>query len=172
MTGSSRWLSTAVSPCPGKCLAEVSRPPLEAPRMNAAPSWATISGSSPNERMLITGLSGLLLTSTTGANAQWMPSARPSRAVTSPRKRAASSERVAPTAIAKGRSTVPLRTRKARLRSISIATSSGIRASVWSWLSRRGMVASSERIKTSPPTPWSRMASTSSRAVSDCGFRG
>ena len=34
--------------------------------------------------MLITGLPGLLLTSTTGANAQWMPSARPSRAATTP----------------------------------------------------------------------------------------
>ncbi len=50
--------------------------------------------------MLITGLAGLLLTSATGASAQWMPSARPSRAVTSPAKRAASSERVAPMAMA------------------------------------------------------------------------
>ncbi len=50
--------------------------------------------------MLITGLAGLLLTSATGASAQWMPSARASRAVTSPVKRAASSERVAPTAMA------------------------------------------------------------------------
>ncbi len=48
----------------------------------------------------MTGLAGLLLTSATGASAQWMPSARPSRAVTSPVNLAASSERVAPTAIA------------------------------------------------------------------------
>ena len=48
----------------------------------------------------MTGLPGLLLTSATGASAQWMPRARPSRAVTSPVKRAASSERVAPMAMA------------------------------------------------------------------------
>ena len=50
----------------------------------------------------MTGLAGLLLTSATGAKAQWMPRARASRAVTSPVKRAASSERVAPIAIANG----------------------------------------------------------------------
>ena len=41
------------------------------------------------------GFAGLLLTSATGAKAQWMPRARPSRAVTSPLKRAAASEPVA-----------------------------------------------------------------------------
>ena len=44
---SCRWLSTAVSPCPGKCLAVVSSPPSRAPRTNAASSCATSSGSSP-----------------------------------------------------------------------------------------------------------------------------
>ena len=96
----SRWLSVAVSPCPGKCLAVVSRPPERAPTTKARAMRATSAGSSPYERMLITGLSGLLLTSATGAKAQWMPRARPSRAVTSPVKRAASSERVAPMAMA------------------------------------------------------------------------
>jgi hypothetical protein len=48
----------------------------------------------------MTGLAGLLLTSATGASAQWMPRARHSRAVTAPLNRAASSERVAPTAMA------------------------------------------------------------------------
>ena len=55
----------------------------------------------------MTGLAGLLFTSATGAKAQWIPRARPSRAVTSPLKRAASSERVAPMAIAKGSGTTP-----------------------------------------------------------------
>jgi hypothetical protein len=61
---------------------------------------ATSAGSSPYERTLITGLAGLLFTSATGANAQWRPRARPSRAATSPAKRAASSDRVAPRAMA------------------------------------------------------------------------
>ncbi len=100
IVGSETWLSIAVSPWPGKCLAVDSMPPPRRPSMKAAPRRETSSGSSPKERRLITGLAGLLLTSTTGAKAQWMPTARPSRAVTSPRKRAASAERVAPIAMA------------------------------------------------------------------------
>ena len=38
-------------------------------------------GSSPNERTLMMGLSGLSFTSASGANIQWMPAARASRAV-------------------------------------------------------------------------------------------
>ena len=45
------------------------RPPTSAP---------TRAGSSPNDRMLITGLRGLLLTSATGAKLTCTPSARPS----------------------------------------------------------------------------------------------
>jgi hypothetical protein len=37
------------------------------PRTNAADNRATRDGTSPNERVLITGFDGLLLTSTTGA---------------------------------------------------------------------------------------------------------
>ncbi len=84
ITGRPRWESTAVSPCPGKCFAVVSTPPSRAPRMKAAPRRATVSGSSPNDRMLMTGFSGLLLTSTTGAKIQCTPRARASRAVTRP----------------------------------------------------------------------------------------
>ena len=47
----------------------------------AAPPAA---GFSPNERMLMIGLSGLLLTSATGANNQLTPMARASRAVSAP----------------------------------------------------------------------------------------
>ncbi len=46
MVASCRWLSTAVSPWPGKCLAVVSKPPECAPATNAAAMRATSSGSS------------------------------------------------------------------------------------------------------------------------------
>ena len=83
-------------PCrrgPGSVWPCVSSPPLlRAASRRRRPGAPRSSGSSPYERMLMTGLAGLLFTSATGANAQCMPSARPSRAVTSPVKRAASSE--------------------------------------------------------------------------------
>ena len=41
-------------------------------------------GSSPNDRVLMIGLAGLLFTSATGAKARWMPTARPSSAVMRP----------------------------------------------------------------------------------------
>ena len=88
-----RWLSMSVSPWPGKCLAVTSTRFFGsecAPSMYAATCCATSSGFSPKERMLITGFSGLLLTSATGAKIHWTPSARASRAVTSPSKRDAS----------------------------------------------------------------------------------
>ena len=45
---------------------------------------ATITGFSPNDRVLMIGLAGLLLTSATGAKLRWMPTARPSSAVIRP----------------------------------------------------------------------------------------
>ena len=54
------------------------------PRISAATRRPTCAGSWPNERVLMIGLSGLLLMSATGANARWMPTARPSIAVTRP----------------------------------------------------------------------------------------
>ena len=44
----------------------------------------TLTGSSPNDRILITGLRGLLLTSATGAKSTWTPSARDSAPTTLP----------------------------------------------------------------------------------------
>ncbi len=84
MSGRSMWESTSVSPCPGKCF-PVAMPPLSwIPRTNMAPMEETAAGSSPNARTLMTGLSGLLLTSSTGANGTWIPTARASLAVTAP----------------------------------------------------------------------------------------
>ena len=48
------------------------------------PSVATSRGSSPKERVLMIGFAGLLFTSRTGANTQWIPTARASTAVTRP----------------------------------------------------------------------------------------
>ena len=59
-------------------------PALLQPRANALASAPTRAGSSPNERMLMTGLRGLLLTSATGAKLMCTPSARPSTAVMRP----------------------------------------------------------------------------------------
>ena len=47
-----------VAPWPGKCLAQAATPPACSPRTNATACRATSSGSAPNERSPITGLSG------------------------------------------------------------------------------------------------------------------
>src|SRR5216683_948537 len=61
--GRSRCESVLVSPWPGKCFA-VERPPFSStPRTNAATNSETRAGSSPKERVLMIGFSGLLLTS-------------------------------------------------------------------------------------------------------------
>ena len=102
-TGSARCESVSVSPCPGKCLMVAATPSPCTPRTNAAPIRDTARGSSPNDRTLITGLSGLLFTSTAGANARWMPIARDSAPVMRPAARACSSLPVAPIAMLLGR---------------------------------------------------------------------
>ena len=84
ITGSAMCESVPVSPCPGKCFAVASIPWSWRPRTSAATMPATAAGSSPKERVLMIGLAGLLLTSATGANARWMPTARPSSAVMRP----------------------------------------------------------------------------------------
>ncbi len=88
ISGSPRCESTAVSPCPGKCFAVAIAPASWAPSVNAAAKRATSIGSSPYERTLITGFAALLFTSTTGAKICCTPSARASRAVISPCRRA------------------------------------------------------------------------------------
>ena len=66
ITARSRWVSVAVSPWPGKCLAVESIPPAWIPLMVATAIRPTNAGSSPKERTLMIGFVGLLLTSTTG----------------------------------------------------------------------------------------------------------
>jgi len=85
ITGSARCESVPVSPCPGKCFAVASMPKSCRPRTSAATMRPTWAGSSPNARVLMIGLAGLLFTSATGANASWTPTARPSSAVMRPR---------------------------------------------------------------------------------------
>ena len=65
-TGRPRCESTSVSPWPGKCFSVASMPASCRPRANPATIAPARAGSSPNDRMLITGLRGLLLTSATG----------------------------------------------------------------------------------------------------------
>ena len=54
------------------------------PRTYSVTNRDTVGGSSPNERMLMIGLAGLLLTSASGAKLTWMPTARPSTAAAAP----------------------------------------------------------------------------------------
>ena len=70
-TGSARCEFVPVSPCPGKCFPVAIIPCSCTPRMNAAPSRATSAGSSPKERVLITGFAGLLFTSRIGEKSMW-----------------------------------------------------------------------------------------------------
>ncbi len=80
-----RCESTEVSPCPGKCFAHAATPALWRPRTNAATCLATSAGSSPNERIPITGFCGFVLTSATGAKSRLTPtlaSSAPSDAAT------------------------------------------------------------------------------------------
>ena len=70
----------SVAPWPGKCFAQAATPPACRPSTNAATWRATSAGSEPNERTPITGLSGFVLTSATGARSCVMPAARSSSA--------------------------------------------------------------------------------------------
>ena len=119
----------------------------------------------------MTGFCGLLLTSATGASAQWMPTARASRAVTSPMNRAASSEPDAPIAIAYGSGTTPRRTRKDSPRSRSAETSSGTFARSCSSFSTRGRLSTSDSNTTSEPTPSCCTSRRSAFWSSWSGFR-
>ena len=129
--------SVSVSPWPGKCLIVAATPVSCTPRTNAALKRATAFGSSPNDRTLITGLAGLLFTSTAGANATWIPIARDSSPMMRPAACACAALPVAPIAMLLG-STVasPPRSspgvnvppsRRPRPGSTSEATRSGMR---------------------------------------------
>src|SRR5205814_1080625 len=72
-TGTSTWESVAVSPCPGKCLAQAATPALCRPRTQAAVWPATSSGLEPNDRTPTTGFRASALTSATGARSRSTP---------------------------------------------------------------------------------------------------
>ena len=69
------WESALVLPCPGKCFAHAATPAACRPRTAAAACRATRSGSAPNDRMPMTGLSAAVFTSTDGARFTLMPRA-------------------------------------------------------------------------------------------------
>ena len=100
-------VSVAVSPWPGKCFAvTMIGAAAWAPSMKAETMAETSSGFSPNERILMIGLSGLLFTSASGKNIHWIPRARASRAVISPSRLAVAGSREAVSAMAWGKTVV------------------------------------------------------------------
>ncbi len=76
MTGSARWESVRVAPCPGKCLAQAATPASWSPRTKATTCRPTPAASAPNDRSPITGLSGSDPTSATGPSTRSTPRAR------------------------------------------------------------------------------------------------
>ena len=128
-----RCESVPVSPCPGKCFAAVNMPCSFDPLINAATRLPTCTGSSPKERVLMMGLSGLLFTSATGNRFHCTPMARDSSAVIAPNLSAYAMLPVAPKAMASGKAGTEL-TREASPRSKSAAISKGSLESRWSWL--------------------------------------
>ncbi len=80
MVGSARWLSSAVSPCPGSACRRRARPPPGAPPGTRRARRATAPGSRPNARSPMIGFAGLESTSSTGAKFRLMPTARSSDA--------------------------------------------------------------------------------------------
>lgn len=67
--------STAVSPCPGKCLVQAATPADCSPETYAAVCRATSEVSAPKDRTPITGLSTLELMSADGAQLRFTPQA-------------------------------------------------------------------------------------------------
>jgi hypothetical protein len=73
--GNPRWLSTAVSPWPGKCLPQARTPASARPAASAAARRPTSAAVRPSARSPITGLVGLVRTSSTGARLTSTPRA-------------------------------------------------------------------------------------------------
>jgi hypothetical protein len=74
--GSARWLSTSVSPCPGKCLPHAMTPASINPSAKGRAKSMTACAVAPNERSPMMGFSGLVFTSSTGAKFTLKPSTR------------------------------------------------------------------------------------------------
>ena len=102
-TVGSAWCeSTCVSPWPGKCFTQQATPSRNEPRIQAAASRLTSTGSFEKLRSPMTGLAGLLLTSSTGAKFQLIPSDLRPRATAAPTASARSASPLAPSAMAEG----------------------------------------------------------------------
>lgn len=140
--GTAWWESTAVSPCPGKCLTQAATPALCRPVTNAAVCRATSSGSAPKDRTPMTGLCRLELTSADGAQSRVTPHAASRLPSSSATARVRSRSSTAPRAWLPGKeepcrtsrrvtsppsSSMATRTssRSARSRSVSAASCSG-----------------------------------------------
>lgn len=161
--GSSRCESLATSPWPGKCLPHEINPALRTPRAKARPSRETSAGSSPKLRTLMIGLAGLLLTSSTGANTQWNPSALASSPVTRPIASASAASPVAPTSIWLPSSVAPS-SRNQTPPSKSPASSSGTSARACSFGIKVAASSQVPRLRITPPRP------TSSTQRSSCSW--
>ena len=172
ITGSEMCESIPVSPWPGKCLAVAIAPWSWTPLTKAAPRRATCAGSSPIARTLMTGFSGLLFTSSTGAKGTWTPIARPSSAVTRPISYAIPGSPAAPSAISAGKRVAPpsqmlvgacstASKRKPAPASRSEPIRSGRSERDWSQLS---LAATSMGEPTEMMMPPTRCSSTSARA--------
>ena len=110
-TGSSRWESVRVSPWPGKCLPQPTRPAPRSPRQKASACPETASGVVPNARLPITGFAGLVCTSSTGAKSHPTPSAASSSPSARPTAAVRTASPAAPTASIGGQTVAGARTR-------------------------------------------------------------
>ena len=145
--------STDVSPCPGKCLAVVSTGYCFAPAINALVVSITSPMVIPKARILITGFSGLLFTSTIGASTQLIPIAKASSAVIRP---ISSAYGIATSckAIGGGNHVAPLN-RCPTPSSMSAAINNGTRAQDCICSVFKATSAALPPIKITPPTPYS-----------------
>ena len=161
-----------MSPWPGKCLPIAITPRACIPSMKAAPSSATRAGSEPNERVPMTGLAGLILTSRSGARSMLIPTADNSSAIAAPTRLASAASPVAAIAIALGNSTKPRDARKRvtappswSMLIIKVGSPTA-RAAAWvsevNWARSWGVVVAFRSNNTSPPGCRSAMMECSS----------
>ena len=161
--------STDVSPCPGKCLAVVRTGYCLAPAMNPRVAPITSPTVIPKARTLITGLSGLLLTSTIGASTQLSPIAKASSAVILPIASAYFIETDCK-AIGGGNHVAPLK-RCPTPSSISAAINNGILAHDCICWVLRAISGALPPSKITPPTPYSLISVCNFELFnSHCGY--
>mmetsp|Transcript_32739 Transcript_32739/g.104332 ORF Transcript_32739/g.104332 Transcript_32739/m.104332 type:complete len:245 (-) Transcript_32739:7-741(-) len=140
ITGRLRCESTSVSPCPGQCFTHAATPCPWMPPTIATPMRPTTAASREKDRSAITGLSGFVSTSTTGARSISMWTSRSSLPSTRPAACAAPS----------GSAALP------RLRADGMTEKGGPRRATrppsWSMAMRKGALASRLRSAHRPAT--------------------